>query len=45
MENYQHYNIGELRELHAQLSGKISRYHSYQLNLKIALNSAYGALG
>ena len=43
--NYQHCSMENLREQHALLSDKISRYHNYQQNLKIALNSAYGALG
>lgn len=35
----------ELTELRKQVEGEISRLNNYQMAKKIALNSAYGALG
>ena len=35
----------ELAELRKQVEAGVSRLNNYQMALKIALNSAYGALG
>ena len=43
--SYANYSDEELRSLHTQRAKEISRLHNLQMAMKIALNSAYGAMG
>ena len=42
---YQHLSNRELKSLHEQTIKDITKYNNFQMARKIALNSAYGALG
>lgn len=42
---YNKYSDKDLRLLHTQRVKEISRLHNLQMAMKIALNSAYGAMG
>lgn len=43
--DYSKYSDEDLRLLHTQRVKEISRLHNLQMAMKIALNSAYGAMG
>ena len=43
--DYSNYTDKELRSLHTQSVKEISRLNNLQMAMKIALNSAYGAMG
>ena len=42
---YKNLLIGEQKKGKSANTNKLAQYHNHQMNLKIALNSAYGALG
>ncbi len=43
--DYSKYSDEDLRSLHKQRVKEISRLNNLQMAMKIALNSAYGAMG